>query len=134
RFPDDVFLTTIKADLHAALAEQPKALALLRRTNEKNPSNELIALRLARQLVANGELEEATTVLRRAVALVPASKALNFELASALIFSAEQDHLSEISGLLRRSFSDGDANFEAQFWFARHQFLYGEKQKARRIY
>lgn len=134
RFPDDVFLTNVRAELHTALSDQPKAIALLSRTNEKNPANELIALRLARQYVSAVKVPEAIAVLRRAVGLVPGSKALNFELASLLINSDEHQHILEIGGLLRRSFSDGDSNFEAQFWFARHEFLYGDKSKSARVY
>lgn len=134
RFPDDIFLTNIRADLHAALSDQPKAIALLVRTNEKFPSNELIALRLSRQHVATNNAPGAIAVLRRAVSLVPGSKSLNFELALLLIESDEHAHLHEISGLLRRSFSDGDSNFEAQFWCARHEFLHGDRNKATRIY
>ena len=32
--------------------------------------------------------------------------------------------------LLRRSFTPGDSNYEAQFWYARHEFLYGEADAA----
>lgn len=134
RFPDDVFLTNIRAELHAALSEQPKAIALLARTNEKFPSNELIALRLARQYTAAGSRDEAIRVLRRAVSLVPNSKSLSFELALLLTNTAEHSHIPEISALLRRSFSDGDSNFEAQFWSARHEFIHGDRDKAAKIY
>jgi tetratricopeptide (TPR) repeat protein len=134
RFPEDYFLTNIRADLHLALSEQPKAIALLSRTHEKQPSNELIALRLARQYVSSGNAQPAISVLRRTTSLVPGSKPINFELASLLIANDEHAHLPEIAGLLRRSFSDGDSNFEAQFWFARHEFLFGDKTKAERIY
>lgn len=134
RFPDDAFLTNIRADLHAALSEQPKAIALLARTNEKFPSNELIALRLARQCISAGNGEDAIRVLRRAASLVPNSKSLSFELALQLIHSAEHSHIAEISGLLKRSFSDGDSNFEAQFWSARHEFIHGDRGKAAKIY
>lgn len=134
RFPDDVFLTNIRAELHAALSEQPKAIALLARTHEKFPSNELIALRLARQYIAAGAPDKAIQVLRRAVSLVPNSKSLSFELAQLLIGTAEHSHIAEISGLLRRSFSDGDSNFEAQFWAARHEFIHGDRRKAAKIY
>jgi len=134
RFPDDAFLANIRAELHAALSEQPKAVALLARTNQKFPSNELIALRLARQYTSIGKHGDAIGVLRRAVALVPGSKSLSFELAQLLIESDENGNVAEISGLLRRSFSDGDSNYEAQFWSARHEFLYGDRARATRIY
>lgn len=134
RFPDDAFLANLRADLHAALMEQPKAVAILRKTHEKFPSNELIATRLSKQLLASGDRAGAESVLRRAVALVPNSRVLNFELAMVLIGSSESAHIADISGLLRRSFSEGDANYEAQFWCARHEFIHGDRTKSRRIY
>lgn len=134
RFPDDLFLTNIKAELHTALLDQPKAVALLARAHDKNPANELVALRLSRQYQSASNRVEAMAVLRRALTLNPRSKSLSFDLAMILIESNEQDHLPEISGLLRRSFSDGDSHFEAQFWYARHEFLYGEQARSKRIY
>jgi len=134
RFPGDNVIVTHRAELHAALAEQPKAIALLKRAHDANPANEQVALRLARQHVDKGERAEAIQVLRRAANLNPGSKTLSFELAQNLMADGELNHVSEISGLLRRSFTEGDSHFEAQFWHARHEFLYGERERAERVY
>lgn len=134
RFPGDVFLISLRAELHTSLSDQPKAIALLQRTHDANPSNELVALRLARQFVKQGSMEKAILILRKSSGLNPSSKNLSFELAQILIASGESDYIVEIGALLRRSFTEGDAHFEAQFWHARHEFLYGDRDRAIRIY
>lgn len=134
RFPEDPFLTGLKARLHSTFSEHPKAIAILSRTNEKNPANESVASRLARELWGSNERQKAIEVLRKAAKLSPSSKVLSFELALKLLQSNEAQHIGEIGPLLRRSFSDGDSHFEAQFWYARHEFLHGDKAKASKIY
>ena len=134
RFSGDFFLTSIKADFHTALSNQPKAISLLRRAHEANPANELVALRLARQYVDQGIRDKAVLVLRKASGLNPSSKLLSFELAQALIDCGGSETLPEIGALLRKSFTEGDSHFEAQFWHARHEFLYGERERADRVY
>lgn len=134
RFPGDIFLTTLKADLHTALAEQPKAVALLKRAHDANPANESVALRLARQYSDQNKKPEAISILRKTSGLNPASKTISFELAQILMSDGESKHVSEIGALLRKSFTEGDAHFEAQFWHARHEFLYGDHNRAQKIY
>jgi hypothetical protein len=136
RWPDDVYLMGIRAKLFTVLSKHPQALAMLRAAFKKAPANEYVALRLARQLIDSGEpsqLDEANEVLRKAVDLNAASKALNFQLAR-LLMRDEVTNAAAISKLLRRSYTDGDTHFEAQFWSARHEFLHGDRGRAMAIY
>ena len=64
----------------------------------------------------------------------PTEKRAHLQYAKLLRFLGEDAYRDQIGSHLRKSFSDGDSNFEAQFWFARFQFLYGDKRKATEIY
>lgn len=137
RWPDDTYLMNIRFDLFQVLDEHPQALIMLRKAYATAPANEFIALRLSRQLVDSEDpekTEEARQILRTAVSQNANSKSLNFQLAKLLIKEDESKNSIEISKLLRRSFTDGDTHFEAQFWSARHEFLFGNRQRSNQLY
>lgn len=137
RWPDDSFLSGIRAQLFGLLEKHPQVMAVLRAAFQRAPANEFVALRLARQLIDSDEPEqtaEALDILRKAVGLNPNSKTLNYQLARQLMREDESRNADEVSRLLRRSFTEGDTHFDAQFWSARHEFLYGERARARAAY
>ena len=137
RFPDDTHVATLRAELFNALDKNPRAIAILRTAFAKTPSNVPLALRFSKQLIDSGDqasTDEALAVLRCAVGLNAASKPLNYQLARLLMNIDEPEHRAEISKLLRRSFTPGDTHFEAQFWCARHEFLFGDRAVAHEIY
>lgn len=137
RWPEDSYLLGIRAELFNTLSKHPQAVAMLRGAVQRAPANEFLALRLSRQLIESElpeQIEEALKVLRAAVAQNAASKPLNYQLARLLMRLDEEGNAVEISKLLRRSYTDGDTHFEAQFWCARHEFLYGDRAKATAIY
>lgn len=137
RDPDDTHISTLRAELFSLLDKHPRAVAVLKVAFTKSPANAPVALRLARQLIDSGEeinIAEALSVLRKAVSLNASSKPLNYQLAKLLMSIDEQENRAEISKLLRRSFTPGDTHFDAQFWCARHEFLYGDRTSAKGIY
>ncbi|MEO7067287.1 MAG: SIR2 family protein [Rhodanobacter sp.] len=137
RWPDDSYLLGIRAQLFSALSKHPQALAMLRAAVMRAPANEFLSLRLSRQLLDSEEpeqIDEALKVLRSAVSQNANSKALNYQLARSLMRQDEAKNATEISRLLRRSFTDGDTHFEAQFWSARHEFLYGDRAQSLATY
>jgi cold shock CspA family protein len=137
RWPDDTYLMGVRTNLYGVLSKHPQALAMLRSAFQRGPGNEFVALRLSRQLIDSEEtaqVEEGKAVLRKSVSLNPSSKALSYQLAKVLMREDEVQNAGEISKLLRRSFTDGDTHFEAQFWSARHEFLYGDRQKGLAMY
>lgn len=134
RFPADEHLANLEARFHQALANNPRAVQILREAFRRNQASEMTCLRLARQLSTVGDEAEALDVIRKGVAANPGAKSVSFELARRLMASDEEANAAEIEKLLRRSFSDGDTHFDAQFWYARHLYLYGDRQKARQMY
>ena len=137
RWPDDTYLVSLRHQLFTVLNEHPQALLMLRKAYSKTPANEFVALRLSRQLMDSDDpiqIAEAKKILHGAVSQNASSKALNFQLARLLIREDESTNAQEISKLLRRSFTDGDTHFEAQFYSARHEFLFGSRERANQIY
>ncbi|MNC52794.1 hypothetical protein D3C75_1021630 [compost metagenome] len=56
------------------------------------------------------------------------------ELAKLLIDQKDDNKNDEIDHHLKRSFSPSDSNYDAQFWYARHQYLNGSRAKAKEIF
>lgn len=137
RWPDDSYLLGIRAQLFRTLSKHPQALAMLRAAVQRSPANEFLALRLSRQLIDSDlpeQTAEALKVMRNAISQNANSKPLNYQLARLLMRIDETKNATEISKLLRRSYTDGDTHFEAQFWSARHEFLFGDRAKALATY
>lgn len=133
-YPDEPYLLSLESELASILDDKPRALDALRRAVAMNPGNDASAVRLSRQLLRKGGREEAERILRGCLEANPTSKVVRFELAKILIEDDEALHNEEIRRLLRGSFSDGDRNIDAQFWFARHEFVYGDKQVGRKVF
>ncbi|MFB7147273.1 P-loop NTPase [Agrobacterium deltaense] len=122
KFPDDPSLLAAEGRLAEVLANSVRAESAFKRAFDANPRSVLIARRLVRILRAKTELGEATTILSKALAANPSSAELHYELARVLILSApnaDVENGETILYHLRRSFSIGDRNYRAQFWYAR---------------
>jgi cold shock CspA family protein len=77
---------------------------------------------------ASGAIE----ILKISLAKNPNSKPLHLQLAKHLIDFNDETLNNEIYRHLKRSFSPGDSNYDAQFWYARHNFLHGDKLAAKK--
>lgn len=128
QFPGDQYLLTTESRLGDLLSDYPRALESLRRAFEANPSRGFVAVRLARTLSRMGDVQSASNVLEQCVKANPSSKEAHLELAMLLKRESESLHAEKIGFHLKRSFTEGDSNFTAQFWMARHEFLFGDRQ------
>lgn len=133
-FPQDEYLLTRKADLANKLNKSAQAKQILELAFKSHLSSEFISLRLAKQHLADSNDGLAESVLRKGIEQNPNSKALHYELAKILISRNDPTCQAEVEHNLKRSFSPGDANFEAQLWFARHHYLYGDRQIAKQLF
>ena len=125
KFPDDSYLLSAESDLRQLLQDDETAIEALETAFKNSPQNPFIAVRLARILTENSRIEDAETVYRTALNAGGFDKKLHFNFAKLMI-----DHTSgsgaDIEYHLRRSFTDGDANTEAQFWYARQLYVDGQ--------
>jgi len=82
-----------------------------------------VALRPARIYQQKADFEGAKRVLRECLNHHPNSRPAHFELAMVYIHHGTDSEVALAKEHLRRSFVDGDQNFDAQFWYARALFL-----------
>jgi tetratricopeptide (TPR) repeat protein len=119
------------------LSQADKALPPLQRAFAENPKSELIALRLARLLESLNGISDAIDVIRKVLEFNPGKQSLHYALAQLLIRSQPDAATAQGASLLyhlERSFTMGDGNHEAQFWYARQLCLGGEFEKAKPIF
>jgi len=131
-FIGNSYIATASSRLADILENHPKALSILETAFRQNQQNTFVAIRLARQYRKRRDFPAATEVLRRAVSLNPNNKDVHYMLAQILRLDDEHKNQTEIGQHLRKSFSDGDNRYDARLYFARHQYLYGDRLAARR--
>lgn len=134
RFPDDTYLLSLEARLAEVLHDNRRAFNALKSAQQNTPQNEHIAVRFSRMLQDSGDVENAKSVLINCIESNPISKLVRLELAKILIQENEQEHRDQVRSLLRSSFTDGDNNLDSQFWFARHEYLYGDQEKSKQLF
>ena len=137
RFPNDDRLLVEEATLGEILQNADRSLKALKHAAKSNPRSELIARRLARILRSKGLFDEAIEAVRVTLELNPGSQTLHYDLAQILMESAPAADVQKgeiILYHLKRSFSDGDRNNEARFWFARQLCLMGRGQEAQKLF
>lgn len=130
RFPEEASLLTVEADFRGLIDQSERALLALQRAFERNPRSEWVAKRLSEYLANQGRDGEAKEVLLRCAKENPGSKVANYSLARTYLRIGDNAEREQVLQLLRRSFSDGDSNFDAQFWYARELFLRDELEKS----
>lgn len=134
KFPGDEFLQTRQEKLAIKLNDDDKAKAILEEAYKSHSSSEFVSIRLARQRSQNLNSIDAEKILREGISQNPNSKPLHLELAKLLINQKDDNKYEEIDHHLKRSFSPLDSNYDAQFWYARHQYLHGSRAKAKEIF
>ena len=119
------------------LSQSVRAEAAFQKALVANPRSTLIAKRLARIKRSKRSYADAQQILRKCLEFNPAAKDLHYDLAMSIIESApdaDQIEASPILYHLRRSFSLGDKNLQAQFWYARQLCISGQFADARPIF
>jgi hypothetical protein len=127
QFPGDSYLLESEATLARLLSDDDRAFKSMQKAFEANPRNSYAALRLAQVHEQKGESLEAKAVLVRGLGANASDKRLHFALAKLLIKSPETP-ATELAYHLRRSFTDGDSNYDAQLLYARELFLLGDAE------
>lgn len=129
RFPGDSYLLSLEADLARLLQEHSRASEALSRAFNANPGRSYVAVRLAHHLCDRGEAGKAKEILKSAIAVNPSGKEVHFALARLLIAEDERGNQTQVVYHLKRGFTPGDSHLEAQFWYARHCFLFGQPEQ-----
>ena len=122
QFPDDPYLLTSESDLANLLSDNDRSVRALKIAFDNNDQDPFIAVRLAKLLSRTNAIEEALEVYKSSLASGSADKRIHFNYAKLMIDQGLGND-TDIEYHLRRSFTDGDANTEAQFWHARQQYV-----------
>ncbi len=132
-FPNDAHIIEAEANLSEFLNHTPKVLEALTRAFKANNRSPYIAVRLATSLADHNQLDEAVAVLKTCLDSRPQDGALHYQLAL-LLMDPHQRVTHEVLYHLRRSFTRGDAQWARQFWYARAEFILGNKEDALRTF
>ena len=130
KFPGDSHLLALESQFAKAMDDEPRATAAMEKAVEHNPDDGLMVRRLARHYAKKGDAERASAILSRCLDASPTDQKTAFQLARTLDRQGQADKQAQIRMLLRRSFTPGDSNYEEQFWYAKHEFLYGDADAA----
>ena len=126
RFPDDPYLRTSEADLATLINDSDRAISAMRSAFTANPRNGVIAVRLAKSLEAAKDHAGARNILQTGLDCSPGDKRLHYALAKYLMLNDPQA-APQIEHHLRRSFTSGDSNFDAQLLYARQLYVNGDQ-------
>ena len=126
KFPGDSHLLDLESQLAKAVDDEPRATAAMEKAVEHNPDDGFMVRRLARHYAKNGDFDRAAGILSRCLETSPTDQETAFRFARTLDRQGKVGNQAQIRMLLRRSFTPGDSNYEAQFWYARHEFLHGD--------
>lgn len=134
-FPNEGFILEIESSFNELIRETESARELLFKAFNSNKSSPYLASRLSNFLEREDELEEAILVLKDALnnSSTVGDKDLNFKYAQLLQKTDNPDYVN-ISYHLRRSFTQGDTRYQAQFYYARSLFIVGELKKSSQIF
>ena len=128
--PNDSYLTSSEADLRELLNESDEALNALRSGFAANPRDSYLAIRLAKAHEFREDLNEALHVIDLGLKADRSNKRLNYRKAMILRKQGEADP-ELLVYYLRRAFTPGDDNYEAQFWCARYLYELADPEKRR---
>ena len=117
----------MEARFRECLDQEDRAREALERAFRANPRQDWLAVRLARKYRDGGETTRSEGILKACLGENPNSKLANLELGRLLSTDGRGD---AAMAYLRRGFTRGDGNYEAQFWYARELYLRGQFEEA----
>lgn len=130
-FPESSELLAAEASFRELLDQTARAQQALEHAFNLNPRQDWLAVRLARKYQASGDWANSKRVLDACFRDNPSSKLAHLEMARILITSGDG---AAAIGHLRRSFTEGDNHYEAQFWYARELFLQGQFAESEKVF
>ena len=118
-YPESAVLLTIESNFKDLLNQKEQARRILEQAFNLNPRQDWLAVGLSRRYSDSGDMFNAERVLKECLNDNPSSKMAHFEIGRILSESSDPNAVTH----LRSSFTSGDNNYEAQFWYARELFL-----------
>lgn len=134
-YPGDSYLHSAESRLYELIDNQAKAFSALDKAFQANPRNPFVAIRLSKIYEQQGDFEQACDTIKVALRASPGNQRLRFRYAMLLLKDARSS-IEERLYHLKRSFTEGDRQYESQFWYAVHCFLSGrtDVEETKRIF
>ena len=129
KFPYDSYLLATESDLGTLLSDDVRAKRALESAFQKNAHNPFVVARLGKVLERNGQVDEALRVYKASLDTGLRDKQVHFNFAKLLIEQGDGNG-TEAEYHLRRAFTEGDINREAQFLYARQLYVNGKIEDA----
>lgn len=133
RFPGDSFILDAEAQLSELLKRDPRALDALQRAFVANKQSSYVATRLAAMYERTGDVGAAVRVLKECLDANATDKDLHFRLGR-LLEGVSGATGADVRYHLRNSFTTGDGRYDAQFWYARSEYLAGNPSAAMTLF
>jgi tetratricopeptide (TPR) repeat protein len=136
-FPNEAILLAEEGELSKVLSEAVRAETAFEKSFAANPRSTLIAKRLARIKRSKGAYPVAKQVLQKCLEFNPGAQDLHYDFAMTILESAPNADQTESDSILyhlRRSFTPGDRNRQARFWYARQLCISNRFDDARPIF
>jgi tetratricopeptide (TPR) repeat protein len=133
RFPGDEYLLDAEATFSKLFHDSPRAMTALKRAYGGSQRSPYIATRLARLYEEANDLGSAIKVLKDCLAANPRDKDTHYRLGR-LLEKVPDSNRDEIRYHFREAFTRGDGRYDAQFWYARAEYLFGDTTKAMEIF
>jgi cold shock CspA family protein len=133
RFPGDAYLRETESQLAALLKDDKRVLNALQKAFEANSRSSFIALRLASIYEALDRVDNAHEVLQKAIGANNSDQRLHYAYAK-LLMRMPSIQSDELIYHLRRSFTDGDQNYDARILYARQLFVDSAFDESRKVF
>ena len=125
RFPGDSYLLFTESRLARLLADDDRAEAAVQAAFDRNATNAFVASRLAKLQVDRGRIPDAIRTFEISLSAGVNDRQIHFGYAK-LLLNNQLGTADDITYHLRRGFTEGDSNVEAQYWYARQLYVNGD--------
>jgi Tfp pilus assembly protein PilF len=127
------FILEVEASFNQIVNNTPEALTLLIKAHEVNRSSPFIATRLSNIYESNGDIDKALSVLNETLNNIPGDKDINYNYAM-LLMKKNPENYKDLLYYLKKSFTEGDNRYQAQFWYARTLFLSNQIDESKSLF
>jgi len=133
KFPGDPYLLAEESKLASVLSDSQRVVSSLEKAFNINPRNAFFATRLANVYSGQGNIAKAREVLEKALDANPGERKLHYSYAK-LLMSIENISGEQLSYHLKRAFTPGDTNYDAQLLYGRQLFVNGDMIGCRELF
>jgi tetratricopeptide (TPR) repeat protein len=133
RFPGDSFVLELDAKFAGMISDSERALTSLDRAFRAMPQSTHLALRLSGCYRKLGDDRKAEQTISASLEANPSDGRLHYALAK-LMLSTNPARGHEIAHHLKRAFSMGDENYDAQLLYGRQLYTNGDLDGARGVF